>query len=357
MSNLIDYIKWRGDLELQVDEFNEVDGAILARFSYFPFDTLIEKDQVVSIRDLSIRFMGKDINKLQILWPDDVDLFPTMGMSNRFGELMAGHFVKVFDQAEEKQFAAISVFLPDNSVYISFRGTDNSIVGWKEDFNMSFKSHMSSQISAKEYVQKISEIYPDKKIRVGGHSKGGNLAVYSAIFSSEDIKERILKVYNFDGPGFCEDIIECEEYNKIIDKVYTYIPKSSIIGRLMNHKEENIVVESVEKGIMQHDIYSWQVICTKFIEAESLTNSSNFIDKTITAWLADVEPKKRELVIDAIFDILYQTNEQTFKEIKSNIFENTKIMVKSYQKLDPETKKLVTNTVSELLKTMLNVRK
>lgn len=292
MSNLIDYIKWRGDLELQVDEFNEVDGAILARFSYFPFDTLIEKDQVVSIRDLSIRFMGKDINKLQILWPDDVDLFPTMGMSNRFGELMAGHFVKVFDQAEEKQFAAISVFLPDNSVYISFRGTDNSIVGWKEDFNMSFKSHMSSQISAKEYVQKISKIYPDKKIRVGGHSKGGNLAVYSAIFSSEDIKERILKVYNFDGPGFCEDIIECEEYNKIIDKVYTYIPKSSIIGRLMNHKEENIVVESVEKGIMQHDIYSWQVICTKFIEAESLTNSSNFIDKTITAWLADVEPKK-----------------------------------------------------------------
>lgn len=146
---------------------------------------------------------------------------------------------------------------------------------------MSFKSHTASQISAKEYLEKIAKKYPDKKIRIGGHSKGGNLAVYAAIFVSSEIQKRIINVYNNDGPGFNEDIIKLEEYKKAIDKVITYIPQDSIFGMLLNHEEKYIIVKSTNKGIMQHDVYSWQVIAKQFVKLKEITKGSKFIDKTI----------------------------------------------------------------------------
>ena len=179
--------------------------------------------------------------------------------------MKATKFVNKIEVENEKQFSAITIIMPDNTLYVSFRGTDNTIVGWKEDFNMSFKSHIASQISAKEYLNMIAELYPNKKIRVGGHSKGGNIAVYSAIFATPQIRDRIINVYNNDGPGFCEDILETQEYQEMINKVHTYIPQSSIIGRLMNHKEKYTIIESTQKGIMQHDLYSWQILGKEFI--------------------------------------------------------------------------------------------
>ena len=166
-----------------------------------------------------------------------------MSNSKRFGTMKATKFVNKIEVENEKQFSAITIIMPDNTLYVSFRGTDNTIVGWKEDFNMSFKSHIASQISAKEYLNMIAELYPNKKIRVGGHSKGGNIAVYSAIFAAPQIIDRIINVYNNDGPGFCEDILETQEYQKMINKVHTYIQQSSIIGRLMNHKEKYTIIE------------------------------------------------------------------------------------------------------------------
>jgi hypothetical protein len=226
MSNVCDYIKWRGDLELSQSEFNEIDNLILSRFSYFPFDKIINYNEVITIKELGERFSKQDIKKLTILWKDDIELFPIMSNSKRFGTMKATKFVNKIEVENEKQFSAITIIMPDNTLYVSFRGTDNTIVGWKEDFNMSFKSHIASQISAKEYLNMIAELYPNKKIRVGGHSKGGNIAVYSAIFATPQIRDRIINVYNNDGPGFCEDILETQEYQEMINKVHTYIPQS-----------------------------------------------------------------------------------------------------------------------------------
>ena len=212
MSNVCDYIKWRGDLELSQSEFNEIDNLILSRFSYFPFDKIINYNEVITIKELGERFSKQDIKKLTILWKDDIELFPIMSNSKRFGTMKATKFVNKIEVENEKQFSAITIIMPDNTLYVSFRGTDNTIVGWKEDFNMSFKSHIASQISAKEYLNMIAELYPNKKIRVGGHSKGGNIAVYSAIFATPQIRDRIINVYNNYGPGFCEDILETQEY-------------------------------------------------------------------------------------------------------------------------------------------------
>lgn len=356
MSNIIDYIKWRGDLDFSLSKFNEIDSAIMARFSYLPFDTIIKENEKVTIKELNKRFQFQQKQKknLRILWPDDVYLFPEIGKSIRFGNLIATDYINIYDPEKEKQFSAITVLLPNDVMYISLRGTDSTVVGWKEDFNMSFKCHIESQKSAKEYVEIMAKKNPNKKIIIGGHSKGGNLAIYCAMFASEEIKNRIIKIYNFDGPGFSEDIVKTNEYNSIINKAHSYIPNSSIIGRLMSHKEDYTILISNAKGIMQHDIYTWEVIGIKFVKAEKLSNQSDFIDKTLTDWLGEIEPKKREEIIDAVFDIIYKTDEETFKGIKENLFQSTKIMLKSYQDLDTETKKLALHAASVLIKVAKN---
>ena len=350
MSNVCDYVKWRGDLSIEQSEFNEIDNLILSRFSYFPFDKIIKENEVVTIKELSERFKKQDIRKLPILWKDDVDLFPLMGESERFGKLLATKYINKIDQEQEKQFAAITVLMPDNTIFVSYRGTDNTIVGWEEDLNMSFKSHIASQISAKKYLEIIAQEYPDKKIRIGGHSKGGNVAVYAATFVNKEIKDRIINVYNNDGPGFCDDVIETPEYKEMIEKVHTYIPQSSVIGRLMNHREKYTVVKSIQKGIMQHDLYSWEVLGKEFVTLEEVTNGSEFVDKTIKEWLENVEPTKREQVIDVVFDILNTTEAQTMKEIKTNWFTNARTMMASYKNIDNETKELIWQTLNELFK-------
>ena len=348
MANVCDYVKWRGDITLEQSKFNEIDNLILSRFSYFPFDKIIEENEIVTIKELSRRFQKQDVTKLPILWKDDVDLFPLIGESKRFGELLATKYINKIDPEQEKQFAAITVLMPDDTIFISYRGTDNTIVGWKEDLNMSFKSHIASQLSAKKYLEMIAKEYPDKKIRIGGHSKGGNIAVYAATFVSQEIKDRIINVYNNDGPGFCDDVIETPEYHEMIKKVHTYI------GRLMNHREKYTVVESVQKGIMQHDLYSWQVLGTKFITLEEVTNGSEFVDKTIKEWLENVEPEKREQVIDVVFDILNATDAQTMKEIKNSWFTSARTMMASYKNIDNETKDMIWKAVGELLKSAKN---
>ena len=354
MANVCDYVRWRGDLTLEQSEFNEIDNLILARFSYFPFDKIIEENEIVTIKELSKRFSEQDVTKLPILWKDDVELFPLMGDSKRFGGMLATKYINKIDAEQEKQFSAITVLMPNDTIYVSYRGTDNTIVGWKEDFNMSFKSHIASQISAKQYLEEIAKEYPSSKIIIGGHSKGGNIAVYAATFASKEVKDRIINVYNNDGPGFCEDVIETAEYQEILPRVHTYIPQSSIIGRLMNHKEKYTIVESVQKGIMQHDLYSWQVLGKEFVTLKKLTNESELIDKTIKEWLENVEPEKREQVIDAVFEILNTTEAQTMKELKANWFANAKTILGTYKTIDNDTKEMVWQTVNELLKVAKN---
>ena len=354
MANVCDYVRWRGDLTLEQSEFNEIDNLILARFSYFPFDKIIRENEIATIKELSRRFSNQDVTKLTILWKDDVELFPLMGNSKRFGGMLATKYINKIDAEQEKQFSAITVLMPDGTIYVSYRGTDNTIVGWKEDFNMSFKSHIASQISAKQYLEEIAKEYPSSKIIIGGHSKGGNIAVYAATFASKEVKDRIINVYNNDGPGFCEDVIETAEYQEILPRVHTYIPQSSIIGRLMNHKEKYTIVESVQRGIMQHDLYSWQVLGKEFVTLKKLTNESEFIDKTIKEWLENVEPEKREQVIDAVFEILNTTEAQTMKELKANWFANAKTILGTYKNIDSDTKEMVWQTVNELLKVAKN---
>ena len=349
MANIFDYIQWRGDLSLSKDEFNEIDNLILSRFAYFPFDEIIKEDEIVTIKELSERFQKKDITKMPILWKDDMNLFPAMGQSKRFGEMKATRYVNKISIEQEKQFSAITIVLPDDTIYISYRGTDNTVIGWKEDLNMTFKSHIPSQVDAVKYLEQIAKEYPNQ-LRVGGHSKGGNLAIYASIFTDEKIKERIIDIYNNDGPGFNDEIVKMKEYKEMIGRVNTYIPQDSVFGRLLNHEEKYTVVKSTQRGVMQHDLYSWQLLGNKFVCLKEVTNGSNFIDKSIKDWLEQIDINTREQVIDIIFQVISTTKAETLVELKGHWFSNAKILLSSYKLIDSENKKMIFETLSALFK-------
>lgn len=346
MPNIFDYLKWR-DLKLEKVEFTEVDNLILSRLAYFPLDNAVE-DEEITVKDAYEKYLTVK-RKGRILQEEDTELFPLLANSIRFGKLKLTEYVNKIDLNNEEQFSAVTILMPNDTICVSYRGTDNTIVGWKEDLNMSFKELVPAQTTAKNYLNKIAEKYKDKQIIVGGHSKGGNLAVYAAAYCEPKIQERIIKVYNNDGPGFCDKVVNSEEYNRILNKVHTYIPKSSIIGRLLNHKEETTILESTETGIMQHDLYTWQLIGGNFIKAE-LTNSSEFIDKTLTDLLLNVSVEQRSLCIDVLFEVLNATKAETLSEINENKFSNIMTMIKTYKNLDEENKEIVTKVLNVLLK-------
>ena len=346
MANIIDYVKWRGDLTLEESEFNEIDSLILNRFSYFPLDNLIKENEKATIKELSKKFQKSDKSKLRILWEDDEELFIEIGKSKRFGEMEALKYVNKIEPKTEEQFSATTIILPDGTIYISYRGTDNTIIGWKEDLNMSFKSHIESQKDAKRYIENIAREFPTKKIRTGGHSKGGNLAVYAAVFADPKIQERIINIYNNDGPGFSEEITKTKEYKNIINKATTYIPQDSVFGMLLNHEEKYTVVKSTAKGLMEHDVYSWQLIGKKFVVVKEITNGSKVINRTLKNWINGLDLKTREQVIDIVFEIINSTEVETMSELRDSLVKNAKTIISSYKQRDTKDKEMILTIIT-----------
>lgn len=345
MANVFDYLNWR-DISLENTEFNEIDSLIMACISYFPFDNLINENEERTLNEIYNSYMQIN-SELNMRKKEDIDFYPKLANSKRFGNIKLTEFINKLDKEQEKQFAAITAILPDNTIYISYRGTDNTIIALKEDMNMCFSEVIPAQEDAVNYLEKIAKKYPNMNIRLGGHSKGGNLAVYATAFCNDKFKNRIIKVYNMDGPGFCDKIIESENYKKILNKVHTYIPQSSIVGRLLNHEEKTTILKSTESFIMQHNIFTWQLLGDKFIK-DDITNSSEFVDKTLRNWLKSVDVYQRKRFIDTLFEIVNATGAKTIQDIQSNKFETAKIILKTYKNIDDESKEVLIKTLNVL---------
>lgn len=208
-----------------------------------------------------------------------------------------------FIPEKQLQFGALAVLLGNGTSFLAFRGTDSTLVGWKEDFNMSFMDTVPAQLAATEYVQRFVQAHPGPLI-LGGHSKGGNLAVFAAITSAPSIQDQILNIYSFDGPGFSAQLLSTPAYECMMPRVHTFLPQSSIVGILLERKEAYTVVRSGKIGLLQHDPYSWQVVGGDFIRLEEITGASKFADKTLTQWLSNLTPQQREQVIDVVYDFV-----------------------------------------------------
>ena len=353
MANINDYLLWRGDIPINEEfRFNEIDSIILARFSYLIFDK-IEMNEKETIESISKKM--KDFENEEFRYNGDKELITYLGESKRFKHMVVTDYVQTNNKEIEQQFGAITIHISEEEMYISYIGTDSSIYGWKEDFNMAFMENVPCQKEGKKYIEKIAQKYPNKKIRIGGHSKGGNVAIYSAITTSKKLKNRIIKVYNYDGPGFNKNIINKYNNDEIISKIETYIPQDSIIGRLLNHKEKMTIALSLEKGILQHDIYSWQVLRDDLIHSEKNTDISEDIDKTMTEWIELTTNEQRKIVIDAIFELFYSTDSETFGEMSKNISTNLPKILKKYGEIAKEDKEMIKQMIKIIATSYINI--
>ena len=351
MSNIVDYIKWRGDLSFRASPINEIDNLIMARISYLPYEKVNFKD-MIGFEELAGQFLKLTPEEFHQI--DDIDLIKELAKSERFKSMKFSDQLLKFSEKEEMQFFAITVWLPNGELFVSFRGTDATLVGWKEDFNMSFMSNLPSQKEGVNYLEYISKKYPLKKIRIGGHSKGGNLAVYSGIFANQRTQNKILEITSADGPGFDKEIIETEGYQTILDRIHTYIPQSSIIGRLLEHEEEYRIVESVQKGIMQHDIYSWQIEGPKIKSIKEVTNGSQMINEVTRSWLKSTSSEQRKNFIDIIFQILNTTNAHSVHELS---IRNVGKIMDTYNNMEENEKQEIKDILKILFKTSFNTIK
>lgn len=349
-NNIFEYLKWRGDLSFEEAPFNEVDNLIFANLTYIRFTyTISEQKNVedgITLAKAYELFSAQDDDKKVYRDENDLPFFEALSKTKRFKDVIAFYHQEEYDIASGVQFGATSYKLTDRLYYVAFRGTDSAVVGWKEDLDLVFKV-VPAQIKAKKYLDDVSSIIRGK-IYVGGHSKGGNLAVYAASHSKRSTYNKIIKVFNNDGPGFDEKVIKHQKIEKIVPKLVNYVPKTSIVSVLMVSYGEEVVIDSSNVGIMQHDPYSWLLMGGSFIRVEKRDNTSEFVKKTIKSWLSKIDYDDRKQFINGIFDVIYASEATEIKDIIPSIIKNYKKISEVLESMDKKTKESISLVIKEL---------
>lgn len=355
MANIFDYLDWRGDLTLSERAFNEVDNLILAEICYLDLSGFapagFETQQVTLREAWDAYFAAHPTTDMGVLVPDQIPvLVQKAAQTARFGSLRLLGYVNRIDEETQTQFSAMTMLLPDGSAYVAFRGTDDTIVGWKEDFNMAFTPEIPAQRYAADYLQQAAAALAFRPLLVGGHSKGGNLAVYAAVFCGEAIQKQIRAVYNNDGPGFYASLLELPEHRRIAGKITTLLPESSVVGMLLEHEEAYQVVRSTQIGLMQHDGFSWQVLGTQFVHLSGLTEGGKIVDSALRDFVRGLDQEQRIRFVDALFEVLTCTNAATLTDLKDGGFRTAYSMLKTVRSLDPDTRQALSGTLGLLVR-------
>ena len=344
---VMDYLRWRGDLTFAQDGFNEVDDLVLCIISYLNFrrfDDLRTTDpaRAVALPDVAARLTEED----EQLGLSELDYIPLMRLAaetERFRDVRMFGFTHEWDEAKEMQFDAVSYLLPDDTLLVSFMGTDTSLVGWKEDFNMSFLTAVPAQERATAYTVDMAAACPDRKLRIAGHSKGGNLAAWAAIHIPAQLQEqRLLDAYNNDGPGFSHDMVDSDAYRRVADKLHTYIPESSIVGVLLEHAEDYAVIDSSNRSVMQHEPMSWSVLGPRFVHLGQRSQMGKLSDDVLRQWIGSMTPQEREQFSDALFDVLSLSGKaRTLDDLRTGGLAGGAALLKQYSGADEQDKKII----------------
>ena len=348
---LFDYLKWRNDVSFRAAPFNEIDNVILSYLAYADFGELLQEEKRrVSIETCFKRFCKKhdlaNVRESKLFIERAPLLLEEMVRGARFRGTKVVHFREVFDKEKVQQFAALVFLLPDGTKYVSFRGTDLSITGWKEDFLMSFTAETEGAKEAVSYINDVAASV-DGDFILGGHSKGGNFAMYAAAFCEDAVKGRIRKVYNNDGPGFREEIVRSAAYRELLPKITNIVPQTSIIGRLLSNEAAHTVVKSTAAGIFQHDVTTWEVTKDKFVRAEP-DAFSDFVEKSLGTWLETMDDEARKSLVETVFSMIEMTEAETFVEFGENLFKNTGLIIKGLGRLPKEKRSELTAALGGL---------
>ena len=334
--NLFDYLLWRGDIPFSVDPFNEVDNLVLSELAYSDFSGIVpEAGSPVALPDAFDLFFRSHTREELLARKSFTARAPLlmeeMCRGARFRGIRLHAFSSRLDPETDTQFCAVTFLLEDGTAYIAFRGTDGTLVGWKEDFCFSYLTGTESQQLAADYLSRAG-LALACPLRVGGHSKGGNLAVYAASCCAPEIRSRITDIWTNDGPGFRPDLLQTPGFRDIRPRIRFIIPDTSVIGMLMASPAEPRVIRSDASGMVQHDGFTWQVERNRFVSAE-LSDTSRLIAQTLSGWLDQVDDAGRKELTDTVFSLLGSTGAESFSTMNSQRWKSAGTVLASARNL------------------------
>lgn len=345
MKSIIDYIYNYGDNSIEEMPLNEVDSLILSQLSYLKYDGIVpainEKLPFVTLPEV------KENDNFDALFEDrryesnNRELFEAASGSIRFGNMRLGNYVSMTDNEWELQFSAITYTFENGTFYLAYRGTDETIVGWREDCNMALITPIPAQEKAMQYLNLIAEI-SHGDFYIGGHSKGGNLAVYAASTCLSCVRDRIIFVYNHDGPGFKKGTVtESEGFKSISGKIKKFMPHSSIVGMLMESNEPSEIIECKSFGILQHDPFNWIVDDISFRRVDELYTHVSIQDESVNQWIDGMSDSERKVFVDNLFKVLGANGSETILDIMDDFINNSIAMKNAIDELDPKTREII----------------
>lgn len=351
MGTVLDYLREYGKHTFREKPMTEVDSLVLCQLAYLKFDGLVpdvrDKGRSVTMKSLAIH---PDFDKLfgDIRYEKiNRELFQEMVTGKRFSSMRLNYYINLVEKQWETQFSAVTCFLDDGTVYLAYRGTDESIVGWKEDFNMAFLSPVPGQEYSVRYLNTVAG-----KLRrpfyVGGHSKGGNLAVYSAMNCRPRVQERIIRIYSMDGPGFRPEVLSGGEYGRIADRVIKILPHSSLVGMLFESDMRFQVVESKTFGLAQHDPYTWLVEEDHLLRADGIRERWLRRDNTLNQWILSLDEKQLRTFVDTLYQVIEASKADSLIEFTAEWKRSMNGMLAAMKEVDEETMKILKEMVKEL---------
>ena len=341
MANIFDYLT-----DVQYDSFydlplNELDILALTELTYLSFDNLLDQP-VNRLSDVATR-VPRETNMLTN--KERLQLLDQLSQHKRFKNSKLSNFVNEVDTEQQKQFAAMTYRLDLDTYLIVFRGTDDSIIGWKEDFHMTYMKEIPAQKHALEYLEEFFTQHPKQKVILAGHSKGGNLAVYAASQIRPELQDNISAVYTYDAPGLQAHLTETTGYQDVIPKIHRFVPQGSVIGMMLEVPDTPIVVKSTALGgIAQHSTFSWQTEDNHFVQLEEISSESLQIKDTLKEWVDSVPDEKLELYFDLFFGTILESGISSINELSSkNAIDHVRQLVSQAQTLEPEQVEILKN--------------
>ena len=364
MKNMLDYIKEFGHVSFEERAFSEIDALVLTELEYLPLEKVVPSDEngenFVTVKEIA-EYMQEHKQELfdenpMMITQERHEVSQVIADAPRFQSLKFFGVVSVWDKDTTKQFAAVTVEVEPSVRLVVFRGTDETLIGWKEDFLMTYSPLVAAQTDAKEYLAKQASLF-DGDLMVSGHSKGGNLAIYAAATQEEDVKLRIVDIFCFDSPGLYRSVLETKGYQNIVPLAMRYIPQDSLVGLMLESEVPYVIVKSNATGAMQHSAMTWEIEDGQFIKMEKLTKNSQLNDQTFKKWTESVSDEELELFWNVFFELLFSVGIDTVNDLYGQFMHYVQEFLKAAGDMDEEKRELLTRIALLLVSTRFEVWK
>ena len=364
MKNMLDYIKEFGHVSFEERAFSEIDALVLTELEYLPLEKVVPSDEngenFVTVKEIA-EYMQEHKQELfdenpMMITQERHELSQVIVDAPRFQSLKFFGVVSEWDKDTTKQFAAVTVEVEPSVRLVVFRGTDETLIGWKEDFLMTYSPLVAAQTDAKEYLAKQASLWGGD-LMVSGHSKGGNLAIYAAATQVEDVQLRIVDIFCFDSPGLYRSVLETKGYQNIVPLAMRYIPQDSLVGLMLESEVPYVIVKSNATGAMQHSAMTWEIEDGQFIKMEKLTKNSQLNDQTFKKWTESVSDEELELFWNVFFELLFSVGIDTVNDLYGQFMHYVQEFLKAAGNMDEEKRELLTRIALLLVSTRFEVWK